>query len=482
MKSLEMKKYNTSAIMAALLICGFFGYLSETAINIAMTNLMEVFQISAATVQWLTTGYMLTIGILTPISAMLLQMFTTRKLFTVSLISLIVGTLIAALALNFEMLMFSRILQAVGMSTLIPLLFNTVLVIYPQNKRGAAMGLVGLVTMFAPALGPTFGGLVVGYLTWQYIFWFSLPFLVVGLLMGLKYLENVTDVKKQRIDLLSVLLSTIGFGGVVFGFSQVGEGSEGWGNPVVITSIIVGLISLVLFVLRQNVMSSPMMNLSVFKYPMYVVGLTLVALCPMIFMTSLIILPMFLQTGAGLSPFIAGLMLLPGSALFGLLSPRIGHLFDKHGPKWLVIPGFVIVSVMLWFFTTLSPASSIAFMVAVHIGLSIGTALILMPAQTHALNQLPPELYPHGTAVINTLPQVTGAIGIAVAVSILMGGMDNYLHGFSALAKQVEMANAMSAGAHNVFVYMIILALIGLVTALFIRRGIVKHKEVRTQH
>ncbi|TWT25768.1 MDR family MFS transporter [Planomicrobium sp. CPCC 101110] len=473
------KNYNTRIIMAALLLCGFSGYLSETAINIAMTNLMEVFQVSAATVQWLTTGYMLTIGILTPISAMLLQMFSTRKLFTISLTSLIVGTVISALALNFEMLMFGRIFQAIGMSTLIPLLFNTVLIIYPQNKRGAAMGLVGLVTMFAPAIGPTFGGLVVGYLTWQYIFWLSLPFLVIGLLMGLRYLENVTAVTKQKIDLLSVLLSTIGFGGVVYGFSQVGEGSEGWGNPVVISSILVGLVGLALFVWRQNVMSNPLMNLSVFKYPMYVVGLVLVAIVPMIFMATLIILPMFLQTGAGLSPFTAGLMLLPGSALFGLLSPRIGHLFDLYGAKWLAIPGFVIVSVMLWFFTALSPASSVALMVALHIGLSIGTAMILMPAQTHALNQLPPELYPHGTAVINTVPQVSGAIGIAVAVSILTGGMDKYLHSFSVPARQVEMANAMSAGSHNVFLYMIILALIGLVTAFFIRRGVVRRKEVQ---
>ena len=475
------KQYNTRIIMAALLLCGFSGYLSETAINIAMTNLMEVFQVSAATVQWLTTGYMLTIGILTPISAMLLQMFSTRKLFTISLTSLIVGTLISALALNFEMLMFGRIFQAIGMSTLIPLLFNTVLIIYPQSKRGAAMGLVGLVTMFAPAIGPTFGGLVVGYLTWQYIFWLSLPFLVIGLLMGLRYLENVTAVKKQRIDLLSVLLSTIGFGGVVYGFSQVGEGSEGWGNPVVIASIIVGLAALALFVWRQNVASNPIMDLSVFKYPMYVVGLVIVSIVPMIFMATLIILPMFLQTGAGLSPFTAGLMLLPGSALFGLLSPRIGHLFDLYGAKWLAIPGFVIVSVMLWFFTSLSPASSVALMVALHIGLSIGTAMILMPAQTHALNQLPPELYPHGTAVINTVPQVSGAIGIAVAVSILTGGMDKYLHSFSVPARQVEMANAMSAGSQNVFLYMMILAVIGLVTAFFIRRGVVSRKEGRKE-
>lgn len=473
-------QYNTRAIMASLLVCGFFGFLSETALNVALTNLMDVFQISAATAQWLTTGYLLTIGILMPVSGFLLQTFTTRQLFTGSLISLIVGTLIAALGFNFGMLMFGRVLQAVGMSLLLPLLFNTILVIYPHEKRGAAMGLVGLVITFAPAIGPTIGGLVVGYLTWHYIFWISFPFLVIGLLIGLKYLENITDVTKPRIDLLSLLLSTIGFGGVVFGFSQAGEGAEGWGSAVVITSIIVGLVALVLFILRQNVMSDPMMNLSVFKYPMYVVGAILVVLCPMILMSSMIILPMFLQTGTGLSAFTAGLMLLPGSALNGLLSPRMGHLFDKYGPKWLVIPGFLIVSVMLWFFTTLSPASSVAFMVALHIGLMVGVGMIYMPAQTNGLNQLPPELYPHGTAVLNTLAQITGAIGIAVAVSILSRGMDKYLHASSAPAKKAEIANAMTAGSQNVFLFMIIIALVGLVTAFFIRRVVVSREEVHS--
>ena len=474
-------QYNTRAIMASLLICGFVGMFSETALNIAMTNLMEVFQISAATAQWLTTGFLLTLGILMPMSGLLLQMFTTRQLFTGSLISLIVGTLIAALAFNFEMLMFARVLQAVGMGLLLPLLFNTILVIYPPEKRGAAMGFVGLVIMFAPATGPTIGGLLIEYFSWNYIFWFSLPLLIIGMLIGLKYLENVTDVTKPRIDLLSVALSTIGFGGVVFGFSKAGEGSEGWGSVVVLTSIIVGLVALVLFVLRQILMNDPMMNLSVFKYPMYVVGLLLVLSCMMIIMSSMIILPMFLQTGAGLSVFTAGLMLLPGSALNGILSPRMGHLFDKYGPKWLVIPGLVIVSVMLWFFTTLSPVSSVAFIVALHIGLMVGVGMVWMPAQTNGLNQLPPELYPHGTAVLNTLQQVAGAIGIAVAISILTGGMEKYLHGSSDPTKLTEIANAMTAGSQSVFWFTMIIALISLILTFFIRR-VVNHEERYSAH
>ncbi|MDQ0971205.1 DHA2 family lincomycin resistance protein-like MFS transporter [Neobacillus niacini] len=477
-----MKKYNTRAILASLLICGFVGMFSETALNIAMTNLMEVFQISAATTQWLTTGFLLTLGILMPMSGLLLQRLTTRQMFTGSLISLIVGTLIAALAFNFDMLMFARVLQAIGMGLLLPLMFNTILVIYPPEKRGAAMGFVGLVIMFAPATGPTIGGLLIEYLTWHYIFWFSLPLLIIGLLIGLKYLENVTDVTKPRVDLLSVALSTIGFGGVVFGFSKAGEGSEGWSSAVVVTSIVVGLIALVLFILRQNVMRDPMMNLSVFKYPMYVVGLLMVLSCMLIIMSSMIILPMFLQTGTGLSVFTTGLMLLPGSALNGILSPRMGRLFDRYGPKWLVIPGLVIVSVMLWFFTTLSPASSVGFIVALHIGLMVGVGMIWMPAQTNGLNQLPPELYPHGTAVMNTLQQVVGAIGTAVAISILTGGMEKYLHRSSDPTNLTEIANAMTTGSQSVFWFTMTIALIGLVMALFIRRVVVNHKVMNSPH
>ena len=476
------KQYNTRAILASLLIVGFVGMFSETALNIAMTNLMDVFQITPATAQWLTTGFLLTLGILMPISGLLLQKFTTRQLFVSSLISSIAGTLIAALAFNFEMLMVARVLQAAGMSLLLPLLFNTILVIYPPEKRGAAMGFVGLVIMFAPATGPTIGGLLIQYFTWHYIFWFSLPLLVVGLLIGLKYLENVTEVTKPRIDLLSIALSTIGFGGVVFGFSKAGEGSEGWTSAVVVTSIVVGLVALVLFVLRQTSMKDPMLNLSVFKYPMYVIGLLLVLICMTVIMSSMIILPMFLQTGAGLSVFIAGLMLLPGSVLNGILSPLVGRLFDKYGPNWLVIPGLVLVAVMLWFFATLSPASSVAFIVLLHTGLMVGISLIWMPAQTNGLNQLPPALYPHGTAVMNTLQQVMGAIGTAVAISILTGGMEKYLHGSSDPTKLSEIAKAITAGSHDVFLAALFVALLGIVIALFLRRSAASHKSSPSIH
>lgn len=466
------KQYNTRAIMVSLLMCGFVGMFSETALNIAISNLMNVFRISASTAQWLTTGYLLVLGILMPVSGLLLQRFTTRQLFTSSLGSLILGTLVAALSVNFEMLMGARVLQALGMGLLLPLMFNTILVVYPPEKRGAAMGLVGLVIMCAPATGPTVAGLLIQYLSWHYIFWLSLPFLVIGLLVGLKYLENVTEVTKPRIDPLSVFLSTIGFGGVVYGFSKAGE-AGGWTSSVLISSIAVGLVAVVLFALRQIFMSDPMLNLRVFKYPMYIVGLLMILSSTMVVLSSSIILPMFLQNGKGLSAFATGLMLLPGSLLNGILANRMGSLFDKYGPKWLVIPGLVISAIALWFFTGVTPASTVAFIISLHILLFIGIAMVWIPAQTNGLNQLPPELYPHGTAVMNTLQQVSGAIGTAVAISLLTSGMENYLHGSAAPTKPTEIANAMTLGSQNVFLFTLIVAIIGLVIAFFIRRVVV---------
>ncbi|MED4002258.1 DHA2 family efflux MFS transporter permease subunit [Priestia aryabhattai] len=475
------RQYNTRAILASLLICGFVGMFSETSLNIAITNLMEVFQIKAATAQWLTTGYLLTLGILMPFTGVLLQMFTTRHLFIASTASLTAGTLVAAVSFNFEMLMFARILQAIGMGLLLPLMFNTILVIFPPEKRGAAMGYIGLVLSFAPAMGPAISGMIIEYLSWHFIFWFLLPLIVVGMVFGIKYLENVTEPSKQRIDFLSAILSTVGFGSIVFGFSHAGEAGGGWSSPFVLTLISIGVVAIVLFVFRQN-RNQPLLNLRVFKYPMFIIGTALVMMCMVIFMSTMIVLPMFLQTGAGLSVFVTGLILLPGSALNGVLQMVAGRLFDKYGPKSVVIPGLVIVVLVLWFFKSLTPASSVGLIVAMHMILSGGIALIWPASQTNALNQLPAELYPHGSAILNTLMQVIGAIGTAVAITILSGGMKKYLATSSTPNMPDEIANAITAGAQNVFGAVIIIAIIGFVIGLFMRRSNTNNGEVKSMH
>jgi len=293
------KQFKVIPIMVALLISGFVGMFSETALNVALNDLMQVLHISPPTAQWLTTGYLLTLGILVPVSGLLLQWFTTRQLFITALIFSIAGCFIAALAPNFGMLMVARVVQAIGTGIMLPLMFNTILVIFPAEKRGAAMGVIGLVIMFAPAVGPTIAGLLIENLSWHWIFWLSLPFLVLALVCGILFMQNVSNITKPKIDLLSIILSTIGFGGIVFGFSSAGEGSGGWTSPKVIASLIVGVAALILFGWHQLRMKQPMINLRAFKYPMFTVGVVMVFISMMIILSSMLVLPLFLQGGFG---------------------------------------------------------------------------------------------------------------------------------------------------------------------------------------
>ncbi|MDO7908295.1 DHA2 family efflux MFS transporter permease subunit [Paenibacillus sp. JX-17] len=470
-KPLEGKNFRPMPILIALLLSGFIGMFSETALNVALSDLINLLHITPATAQWLTTAYLLTLGILVPVSGMLLQCFTTRQLFIAAVSFSIVGTFIAAIAPNFELLLIARVVQAIGTGLLLPLMFNTILVIFPPEKRGAAMGVIGLVIMVAPAVGPTIAGLLIQNLSWHWIFWLSLPFLLISLIFGIVSMQNIGEPTRPRFDLLSILLSTLGFGGIVFGFSSAGEGEGGWTSERVIISLIVGVVALIAFAIRQLTMKQPMMNLRAFRYPMFTVGTMLVLVCMMVILSSMLILPLYLQQGMGKTAFQAGLLLLPGGIINGIMSPIMGRLFDKFGPKWLVIPGLIIIGVILWFFSSISLTTTVAVIIVLHTCLMIGVSMVFMPGQTNGLNQLPPEYYPHGTAIMNTLQQVAGAIGTAVAVSILSSGTKQYY-----IDNQINPADltkaplAMTQGVQHAFIFGVIIAVVGLVLALFIKR------------
>lgn len=479
--SSEPRQFKTLPILISLLIAGFIGMFSETALNVALSDLMNVLQITPSTAQWLTTAYLLTLGILVPISGMLLQWFTTRQLFVAALCFSILGTFLAAIAPNFEFLLTARVVQAMGTALLLPLMFNTILIIIPAEKRGAAMGLIGLVIMVAPAIGPTIAGLLIESLSWHWIFWLSLPFLVIALLSGIFFMQNVTEVTKPKIDVLSIILSSLGFGGIVYGFSSAGE-AEGWGSPKVIIAIVIGAIALILFCIRQLTMKQPMIDLRAFKFPMFVVGVLMVFICMMVILSSMLILPMYLQQGQGYSAFKAGLLLLPGGIINGLMSPVMGRLFDKYGPKWLVIPGLVLVAVSLWFFSGITATSTVVFVIVLHSVLMIGISMIMMPAQTNGINQLPLEYYPHGTAIMNTLQQVAGAIGTALAVSIMTSGSKSYMQTVTNPADPLNIGAAFTHGVQNAFIFGMVMAIIGLVIAFFLKRVIISHKTQVSMH
>lgn len=466
---IDLNKIKRGPILFALIIGMFVAGLNETLMGNALPEFMKSFGVSAATGQWLSTAYMLVVGVLVPVTAIVQQWFTTRQIFLSAMSLFLVGTVTSAVSPEFGVLLVGRIIQAMGTGMLMPLVMNVIMTIYPPEKRGGAMGIFGLVVMFAPAIGPTISGLIIDGLTWRWLFYLVLPFALLSIIIGAVVLKNVSKVTKPRVDLLSIVLSTIGFGGIVYGFSNAGV--HGWSEPAVVWTIAAGVISLLLFVWRQLLLKEPVMDLRAFRYPTFTLIVALMLVLMMTFFSSAIMLPIFMQGVLMVTAFKSGLILLPGGFVNGLMAPISGKLFDKFGPRITIIPGLALVAISLWQFTRFDETTSTGFLVAVHVALMIGSALVMMPAQTAGLNQLPNHLHPHGTAILNTLQQVSGAIGTALYISIMSGGQKHYLSGVSDPQAPAEIANGLAAGINNAFVFGGVIALVAFVLGLFLRKG-----------
>ncbi|RED66220.1 MDR family MFS transporter [Cohnella lupini] len=467
----DLENIKRLPILITLVIGAFFSILNETLLNIALVDLTVDLNVPYNTIQWLSTSYLLVVGILIPISALLVQWFTTRQMFIGAMVLFTLGTLVCAIAPNFYVLLIGRIIQALGTGLMLPVMMNTILVLYPPEKRGAAMGSIGLVIMFAPAIGPTLSGLILDSFEWRWLFYFVLPFAVISVIIAAVYLKNVSDVTKPRVDVLSIILSTIGFGGIVYGFSSAGSGSDGWSNPEVYLTLIVGGISLLFFVYRQLNSKEPMLDLRAFLSPMFSLSTVLIIIVMMALFSTLLLLPILLQQGLLMTAFTAGLVLLPGGVLNGFLSPLTGRLFDKFGPRALVIPGSAILVLVMWLFTQIDLDTGKGTIILYHCIMMVAISMIMMPAQTNGLNQLPRRYYPHGTAILNTLTQVAGAIGVAFFISIMSASQKDYLAGSSDPTAPHEMAESLSAGVQSSFSVGMIFAIVAVVLSFFVRRA-----------
>ncbi|WP_141432097.1 MDR family MFS transporter [Bacillus sp. 03113] len=462
---------NRKAIFTTFMIGAFFAILNETLLNIALTELMNVFKVDAPTVQWLATGFMLVMGVLMPISALFIQSFTTRQMFIGIMIVFLIGTIIAASAVNFPMLVTGRMIQAVGTGLLMPVIMNALLLLYPPEVRGKVMGTFGLVIMFAPAIGPTLSGVIVDLFGWRWLFLFVIPFALFSILFALKYLQNVGEVTKPKVDMISILLSTIGIGGIVYGFSSAGEHEEGFLSITILSIIFIGLLALFLFVQRQLKLDEPLLDVRVFKYKSFAKGVTIFVIVMMALFASEIVMPMYLQGPLGYSAKMAGLLLLPGALLNGLMSPLMGTLFDKYGPRKLIIPGTVVMVCVMLFFSKINPSIPTWLFIIVYIVLMLSISAIMMPAHTNGLNELPKNLYAHGSAIANTLQPIAGALGVSIFVSILTQSSKHYLDIQTGPITERIMNDAMTQGVHHAYWFAIILSVIAFFIALFFKKA-----------
>ena len=435
-------------VIITLLVAAFVMILNETIMGVALPRLMASLRINASTGQWLTTAFLLTMAVVIPTTGFLLQRLSTRTIFLSAMSFFSAGTLLAGVSQSFWLLLIARVVQASGTAIMLPLLMTTILTLVPLDRRGSVMGSVSIVISVAPAIGPTLSGLILQYLSWRFMFLLVLPVALLALLFGALRLVNVGEAGTQRLDVPSVLLSIPGFGGIVFGLSRIGEAGSSSQLVVAIVSLALGVVCLLLFGWRQIALQNdrfPLLDLRVFRYPMFRVGVALLAITMMGLFGVIILLPIYLQNIRGMGSLGTGLLLLPGGLLMGLLAPGVGRIFDRHGPRALAVFGAALLTVALWRFSAVNPGTPVWLLLVLHVVMSIGLACLFTPAFTTALNPLPPHLYSHGSATLTTLQQVAGAAGTALLVAIMTART------VSAAAGGATPVAAQNAGIHNAF-------------------------------
>lgn len=473
-KELEFTKKERTLIMIPLLIGGFIALLNETLLNVAFPQLTASLHVSTSTVQWLATAYMLIIGILVPVVAFLMETFTTKTLYIAAMTLFTIGTIFCGISQSFPMLLIFRMVQGAGTGMLMPLMMNTILCIYPPEKRGSAMGISLIVVVAAPAIGPTLSGLVLQYLNWHWLFLCILPFAFFAIIAGMLNLKNVSGLTKPKIDILSVILSTIGFGGLIFGICSVE--SLGILNIIVIVSLLCGVGGLALFIRRQLILKQPMLEMRTFRFPMFSLGTAILMISFMIPFSLNIILPTYLQGAKGMTPFQAGLALMPGGILTGIVTPLSGKMFDKIGAKPLVVTGFSILTIDMFLLCHISLKTSLAVIIALHICVFLGTSLINTPIQTNALNQLPREYNAHGVAIINTAQQIASALGSSLFIGLMGTVQGKCLSGFKNPGA-AEKSKALISGVNIAFMAALIMIIVGLVLSVFIKKKTASSKD-----
>ncbi|GAA5416410.1 multidrug export protein EmrB [Paraliobacillus ryukyuensis] len=452
----NIQNFNRTPIVLVLLAGGFVSILNQTLFATATPHVMEDFQISENIAQWLTTIFMLVNGVMIPITAFLIETFTTRRLVLSALFIFALGTLICGIAPTFPLLMVGRVVQAAGAGIMMPLMMTVFLTIFPIDKRGTAMGTVGLVISFAPAIGPTLSGWIVETYPWRTMFFIILPIIIVDIILVYIFMKNVTERTFPKLDILSIILSTLGFGGLLFGFSSAGNGDGNWLAPQVLISIVVGIVALILFIRRQFQLKQPILEFRVLKSKMFTIGTVIGMIVFMGLIGSETILPIYMQQYADFSALESGLMIMPGAILMGLMSPVTGRIFDKIGARYLAIIGLSVMTVTTFLFTNLSADTSLVFLTVVFGIRMFGMSMVMMPVTTAGLNQLPVHLIAHGTAMNNTLRQVAGSIGTAILVTVMTTS---------------QISNATSDLIHGVNVAFYVatgLTIIGLVLSFFI--------------
>ncbi|WP_455005722.1 DHA2 family efflux MFS transporter permease subunit [Corynebacterium propinquum] len=464
----EKMSSDVVAVLATLVAAATVMILNETSLSVALPAVMRDFGINAASAQWLITVFMLTMAVVIPTTGFLIQRFSTRQIFFSSVGLFIVGTIMGAVAPAFVVLLLGRIVQAAGTALIVPLLMTVMLQMVPLERRGTVMGFIGVVIAVAPATGPTVGGVILEAFTWHAIFLCMLPLLVGVLLLGAKLLSNVGENSTQPIDLISVVLSVVAFGGTVYSLSSLETALDTGDNVgMLVGLLVIAVIALVVFALRQvrlGKKAQALLDLRPFKIRNFSLAVLIALFSFSVLIGTVTMLPLFVQNGLGDGARTAGLIVLPGGVIQAVMSPIIGRVYDSVGPKPIMIPGAFLMAAGTWLFTTIGTETQVWQLVTFHVIFAFGFGLLMTPMMTTALSSLTGELYSHGSAILTTLQQLAAAAGTALLMVILTRGTD------SGLAAGLTEAAATSDGVRAAFVVAALMVTAIIPITFFMRR------------
>lgn len=457
-----------SALVIGLLMGStFLVLLNEMLLGVALPTLISDLQITPSAGQWLTTGYLLTLAVLIPATGFVMRRFHMRTIFLTSLTLFIIGTAVAAVAPGFGVLLTGRIIQAIGTAVFVPLLMTTAMRLVPESRRGSIMAIVTAVPAIAPALGPAVSGVVLSYLPWRWLFILILPIAVVALVLGAFKLKNITTPEHATLDILSLLLSAVGFGALVFGLSSIGESASGHALVSPVIPIVVGVLGVAGFVWRQTALRrrdrDPFLDMRIFRTKSFVIPLVVMLFVALNGFGILLVLPLILTGSLGLGTLAIGLFLVPGGAMISIVSAIGGRIYDRVGPRPLVIPGGLIWIASIWFLSTLTDTTSVWIYLAAYLVMTGAQAMMWAPLTTFALSSLKAELYPYGSAAFTTAQQLAGAAGGAVLISAYTIGANTVHAGALTVAQTVDAGQA-------AFTTAAILGLVAVIGTFFIGR------------
>ena len=404
------------SVLIILIVGVFLGFLNQTLMNTALPQVMADFHISTALGQWMTNGYMLVNGVMVPLTAFLIQRLKTRTLYLSAMLLFGIGTLISGFAPTYGILIVGRMVQAAGAGIFGPLMNVVVMNLFASEKRGEAMGIIGLALNFAPAIGPTLSGFIVSNHSWRWLFWGIAPLIFIDLILAFFFLKNIGEQKFLKFNFFGVILSSVGLGSLLYGFSNAGNGN--WTSPDVWGYLIVGIVVTAWFVYQQTHSKVPLLNFDVFKYHNFTISTIINVVLMAALYGGALMLPLYMQTVRGESAFISGLVILPGALVTAFLSPISGKWYDQFGIRKLMPIGLIMVAIGTIVLATLQLDSPIWLPTVGQFIRQLGLVLVMMPIQTEAFNALPIDLVPDGSAVFTTIRQVAASFGTAALITV----------------------------------------------------------------